>query len=77
MRCNECDKQNGHEIWCSLTKETVAKPLASGKWIAVSEQGAEKRFKLAPQASEEFALDYAQQHITFIAGDTLAGVRRA
>jgi hypothetical protein len=77
MKCSECERNNGHEIWCSLSKEIMPKALPAGTWIAVSEQGTEKTFTLAPQASEDFAFEYAKRNVTFIAGDILATVRRA
>ncbi len=76
-KCNECENETGHAIWCSLSKHAINKALAAGTWIAVSEHGVEKQFMLAPSATEQFAFDYAKRNVTFIAGDYLASVRKS
>jgi len=65
MKCDECNKNNGHEIWCCLSREAAA-PVASRDWAGFNQDGLQvQRGTFPPHVKSEFVLAYMQKRPMF------------
>ncbi len=61
MKCDECNKINGHEEYCCLSTTVVAKPSAKQTWIGKTASGMTRRFTFPANADAEFVMEYANR----------------
>lgn len=72
-KCDECGKQNGHEIWCNLYTGPVGqspRPRES-EWTIETTFGTRQTFKMALRATKNAAANYACRHVDGAMLDTL------
>jgi hypothetical protein len=66
MKCDECNKKNGHEIWCCLSQESTPAPVSSREWFGLNEDGRQvQRDTFPPHVNADFVLSYMQQRPMF------------
>jgi hypothetical protein len=61
MKCEECNKKGGHEIWCCLSRETAEMP-ASREWGGFNPEGVRVALGTFPaHVDADFVLSYMKK----------------
>jgi len=61
MKCDECNKINGHEEYCCLSAAVASKPSAKQTWICKTASGMIRRFTFPANTAAEFVMEYANR----------------
>ena len=66
MKCDECNKNNGHEIWCCLSRHAAPVAVTSNTWVGYNEAGKlVMRQDFPPHKTAEGVLAWMQERPMF------------